>query len=159
MSTFENKVTVVTEFLQNRAALRRLTNHSEVGAVAGQQLAERGMRRIDTPVRREKIVDVLRAVDDKSIHESGFMLSALVAHFWDNDPGHRFFEAAIGRGLLSEDADAEGRAAFHAEELAKVYEAFGGVQVPDDASELDTPSVGEDRIRAIVREELANNPF
>ena len=94
MSTVEDKITATQDFLANRASLRRVTNHQEVGAAIGEMLVNRHQRRISSPVRRNKVIDVLRALDDKSVESQGFMISALVVHFWDNSPGHRFWESA-----------------------------------------------------------------
>lgn len=139
MSKFEHKVAATREFLQNRASLNRLTSHREVGIVIGELLANRHQRRIATPVSREKVIKVLRAIDDESVAQDGIMLSALVVHFWDNEPGHRFYESAMARGLLSGNANFK---AFHQEQLAKIatrYSEF--VPVNSEGSSGTTTSV------------------
>lgn len=100
MSTFEAKVQVVYDFLANRASLKRLTTHQEVATVAGYVLKGRHERRIDSPVRREKIKDVLKAVDEKSWSEKNVLLSATVAHFWDNDSSRAFYKRASSKGVV-----------------------------------------------------------
>ena len=100
MSTFENKVEVVTDFLRNRASLRRLTDYQEVSRVAGEVLHRRGQRHHAAPVDREKIAGVLKKVDDDSVENQGFMLSAIVVHFWDNEAGHRFFDRPTTVGSM-----------------------------------------------------------
>lgn len=148
MSTFEAKVDQAYKFLVNRASLGRVTNYEELGRVLGQKLMESAQRRIDTPVRREKLPKVLRAVDDRSLSEKGVLLSALVVHFWDNDAGHRFFEAAGARGLYDGSPGRE----FHKAQLANTIAAYGGaVSVPDDASELDEVAAEAPLTRAEVR--------
>lgn len=163
MSTFEAKVDEAYDFLTNRASLGRVTNYEELGRVLGRKLMENGKRRIDTPVRREKLPKVLRAVDDRSLSDKGVLLSAAVVHFWDNDAGHRFFEAAEARGLY----DGTPRRDFHQAQLANTFAAYGGgASVPDDISELDTPAGGgltrADVVkiaREIAREEVENADF
>lgn len=166
MSTFEDKVSATYDFLVNRASQgARLTTHQEVGTVIGKLLNERRQRRIDTPVRRDKIVSVLRAVDDRSVAENGVMLSALVTHFWDAQPGHRFIESATSRGLYSGGS----KEAFHQAQLSQITEAFPslvGVNEVRDEVDLDeyeedledddeSAGVSVSRLRQIVREELA----
>jgi hypothetical protein len=99
MSTFEAKVEVVYDFLANRASLKRLTNTQEVANVAGYTLKNRQERRIDSPVRRDKITKVLAAVDRKSFAEKGVLLSATVAHFWDNEVSRYFYKRAAKKGV------------------------------------------------------------
>lgn len=99
MSTREAKAEVVYDFLINRASLKRLTTHEEVGKVIGIALRNRGQRRIDTPVRREKVVEAIALADKRSWAENKVLVSAVVTHFFDNDPGHRFYETASKRGL------------------------------------------------------------
>lgn len=151
MSSFEDKVSAVTDFLRNRASLQRLTSHEEVGNVAGKLLRARQQRHIDTPVIREKIIEVLAEVDRKSFKKQGFLLSALVTHFFDNNVGHRFYERAIATGLLSTYADEEARRVFHRNHVKKIYAHYEGmaamplsVEVPDNISELDDVSEDSD---------------
>lgn len=133
MSTFEAKVDATYDFLVNRAKLGRVTNHEEIGRVIGKTLMEKNQRRIDRPVRREKVIDALRAVDDRSYSENGVLLSALVTHFWDNGVGRRFFDAAAKRGIW----DGSQKAAdFHKAQLEQVYAAYGDT-VPDTIEEID----------------------
>jgi hypothetical protein len=132
MSSKEHKVEVVRDFLANQASCKSLTNFAEVGAVAGQMLQARSQRHISDPVSREKIAEVLHELDDVSVTEQGFMISALVTHYADNLPGHRFWEWAAERGLLDPDASAEDRKVFHDQQLQAVFAAYPEVvQVAD----------------------------
>lgn len=126
MSTFEAKVEVTRDFLKRRAEIGRTTTFQELGAVVGQRLYELGQRSIAIPVRREKIADVLKAIDDESLAKDGVMLSVLVVHLLDNGIGHRFYEWAVERGLLDEDATEEMREEFHSQQFFKV-KAMGQV--------------------------------
>jgi hypothetical protein len=169
MSTFESKVDATYDFLVNRASLRRVTNHEEIGRVIGKTLMEKQQRRIDSPVRREKVIAALRAVDDRSLSEKGVMLSALVTHFWDNGVGSRFFDSATQRGVYEGNVD---RKSFHESQVKKAFSAYGGEEVPDDISELDGVSaptggvtladvtrIARQEARRIAREEVENADF
>lgn len=136
MSTFNDKVIATQAFLLNRIALRRVTNHEELQRVIGQMLFINGRRSNPFPISREKIIDALKAVDEQSVKEHGVLLSALVVHFWDDGITHRFYESAVLNGLLPVDASDAERKAFHAEMLAKVYDAYANVTVPADLSEM-----------------------
>lgn len=154
MSTSEDKVTVVGEFLTNRAGLRRVTNYQEIGRVAGEQLYERGMRSISSPVRRDKIAAVLRAIDDTSFANNGYLLSALVTHFWDNNPGHRFYEGAVGRGMLPADASADDLRDFHVAQLQTIYadvpELIVASRVPDSPEGLADEQFEDEDVQSEV---------
>ena len=136
MSTFNDKVIATQAFLLNRIALRRVTNHEELQRVVGMMLFANERRSNPFPISREKIVEALKAVDNLSIKEHGVLLSALVVHFWDDGITPRFYESAVLNGLLSVDASDAERKAFHAEMLAKVYDAYANVTVPADLSEM-----------------------
>lgn len=178
MSSFEHKVAAATDFLRNRASLGRITNHQEVGRAVGEILHRRGQRGISTPVRREKIKVVLEQVDRTSWGEDGILLSALVPHFWDNEPGSglrkRLRKFANGQ---SWDDAIEAVFEHYESKGSDVYEVdFNSPRpketlrdqvlrdrVPDDVRELDDPvaphvegnrALTEDRIRQIFREEL-----
>lgn len=140
MSSTTDKIAATTDFLRNRASLNRRTTLQELGTVVGEVLAQRGQRGVSTPVRREKFDKVLLAVDKQSFKDNGILLSALVTHFWDNKPTHRFYDNAAALGL-NVGSDPE---AFHKEQLRKVcaaYPDFVHVStspvIPDDISELD----------------------
>ena len=136
MSTFNDKVIATNAFLLNRIALRRVTNHEELQRVVGMMLFANERRSNPFPISREKIVEALKAVDEQSVKEHGVLLSALVVHFMDDGITPRFYESAVLNGLLSVDASDAERKAFHAEMLAKVYDAYANVTVPADLSEM-----------------------
>lgn len=162
MSTFEAKLAATEKFLANRAKLGRLTTYQELGTVLGKKLAENGQRRIDTPVRREKVADVLKALD-KKYADSGFLPSVLVSHFWDNSPGHRFFKTAVRSGLLPETAGEDEREGFVEAQRAFAQEAFANygtkTVVPNDISELDASNepLTEARVRQIIEEVVSES--
>lgn len=137
MSTHEHKVKAVYDFLRTRAALGRVTTHEEVGVVIGRTLAERKQRRIDRPVRREKVQDALRAVDEQSFEEKGVLLSALVAHFWDDNASRKFIQRASEKGLYLGNVDPDSWGASHRDAVYAAYPEVDEV-IPDDASEICT---------------------
>ena len=144
MSTFENKVTVATDFLRNRASLNRRTTLQELGTVMGEVLNKRGQRSIATPVSRDKLRKVLREVDKQSWAEDGILLSALVVHFWDNKPGRHFFESAEALTGFAASGSPEKSEYFHNKELRKACARYTELVpvitepvIPDDISELD----------------------
>lgn len=124
MSKFEDKITATQDFLANRASLGRLTTYQEVGRVVGELLCARGQRHTIDPVNRDKIAEVLKAIDDVTVDTQGYMLSAIVVHFADNEAGHRFFEQAYERGLYESDTDPGYRHGFHASHVTKAFAAF-----------------------------------
>lgn len=99
MSTQQDKVTAAYDFLANRASLGRTTSHQELGAVLGPILKNRAQRRIDTPVRREKVKAVLAEVDRISTSRYGVLLSPLVPHFWDGNVGSDVRRSASRKGI------------------------------------------------------------
>lgn len=147
MSTFENKVEVVTDFLRNRASLNRLTDYQEVGRVAAELMYRRGQRRHAQPVRREKIAEVLRQVDKNSLEEKGVLLSSLVVHFWDNEVGHRFHDQAVDLGVADSDTDPGYRKGFHQSQLQKAFDAYPEfVGVDPDTAQVVSVNNGEDEV-------------
>lgn len=140
MSSFADRVAVARAFLINRASLGRASNYRELIRVIGTHTG--GRRR---HVNRDKVAEILRAVDDASLADKGILLSALVVHFWDNEAGHRFFDQVAERELLlAEPDDQDARKIFHAEQVVKCFEAYPEIQpfwlrdeTPDDASEID----------------------
>lgn len=99
MSTQQDKVTAAYDFLANRASLKRTTSHQELGVVLGPLLMARAQRRIDRPVRREKVKVVLAEVDKISLERNGVLLSPLVPHFWDGNVGNDVRRSASRKGI------------------------------------------------------------
>lgn len=134
MSTFEQKIEVITEWLQRQAAQRRLTNIAEVQTYAGLRLAEKGYRQSGsiTPVNRYTVFDALATIAAQSFAADQVLLPAIVVHFSDGLPGRRFFDWAEAAGLVPEDGAGP---ELHAEAVAAVF-AHYGAPVPADASSL-----------------------
>ena len=135
MSTFTDKKDAITAFLVNRAQLTRVTNHEEIQRVTGTLLFNGGRRSIPTPVSRDKVVEVIKAIDAESAASQSILLSVLIPHFWDAGITPRFYQTAIELGLLDADASTDERETFRSEMLAKVYLTYA-TQTPDDLSTL-----------------------
>lgn len=103
MSSMEQKVEVITEFLQNRAQLQRVTGFEEIQRVAGKALLEKGYRySTDAPVRRGDVAQALAIIADQSFKDAKILLPAIVLKFWSNEPTHEFATWATNAGLMTE---------------------------------------------------------
>jgi hypothetical protein len=138
MSTQENKIEVVTEFLRNRASLGRVTTVQELQRVAAEMLVAHGYREDLYLVDRDVVNDVLNEIAKASFAEEGFILPAIVVHFADDNPPSRFIYQAVNAGLLSDEAlIAEQAAAVFAEQKATVFARWQGpLTVPDSPADL-----------------------
>jgi hypothetical protein len=105
----DKRVKVITDFLVNRAKLGRVTTFKEVAYVVGKQLGR-------TP-ERGKVAKALAQVAANSYESDQVILPALVVHFNDNRPGHRFVEWAS-----AEDLDTSDPTTLHQEQLDKIFE-------------------------------------
>lgn len=153
MSTPEQKVEVIREWLVRQAEQKRLTNIVEVQTWAGLRLAEQGYRPDGSsqPIERDDAWEALNQIAAQEAKKNQPLLPALVVHFADGKPGHRFVEWALAAGLIDLPQDAEqfvdeyGErrlpitdevAALHASQVAAVFATYGPVTVPEDASSL-----------------------
>lgn len=97
----------VTDFLINRAALRRVTNMREVATATG--------------ISREKLGRVLCQVAKNTWENDGVLLPAVIVHFNDNRPGHRFAEWAKAADLLKYGVTPD---KVHATQLEAVFNKY-----------------------------------
>ena len=73
MSSIENKVEVIHEFLENRAQLQRVTGFQEIQRVAGEKLLEKGYRYpYAVPVRRADVATALDVIATKATRTTGY---------------------------------------------------------------------------------------
>lgn len=132
MSTMEQKVEVITDFLEKIAAQKRTTNFQDVQTVAGAALLVKGYRtNTATPVRREHVATALSQIAATSFKADQVLLPAVVTHYADEKPTHEFAQWANSAGLIDgELGDQEGgeiREAInqlHPAELAKVFALY-----------------------------------
>lgn len=134
MSTSEQKIEVITEWLRRQAAQRRMTNIAEVQTYAGLRLAELGYRQSGsiTPIDRYKAFEALAVIAAQSYAADQVLLPAIVVHFSDGLPGRRFYDWAEAAGLVPDDGAGP---ELHAEAVAAVFARYGS-PVPEDASSL-----------------------
>lgn len=107
--TDSKTVAVVTKFLVGRAKLGRVTTFKEVATVVGKQTGT-------TPDRRS-VGKALAQVAQDSYESDGVILPALVVHWNDNRPGHRFAKWAQRAGLDTSDVTE-----LHTEQLDTIFE-------------------------------------
>lgn len=101
MSSMEHKVEVISEFLENRAQLQRVTGFQEIQRVAGEKLLEKGYRySSNVSVRRKDVAQALAVIADQSYKNHQVILPALVVKFWTNEPTHEFAQWATNAGLM-----------------------------------------------------------
>lgn len=118
MSTFDQRVQVVRDFLIGRARLRRTTTFQEIGVATGEALAKYRTSGSTKPMSRQKVAAALSEVARTSLKENGFILPAIVVHWNDNRPGHRYAEWVSKAGLSSY---GEGN---HATQVKKVFAKY-----------------------------------
>jgi hypothetical protein len=126
MSSIENKVEVITEFLENRAQLQRVTGFQEIGEVAGKKLLEKGYRNYSSePVSRSDVASALAVIADQSFKDNQVILPAVVTKFWTNEPTHEFAQWAGSAGLMEGELEScgEGPVRDTINELAPVERA------------------------------------
>jgi hypothetical protein len=130
-STSEQKVEVVTEWLQRTARKQRMTNLREVQLAAGLALAEKGYRENGScrPITEDEVVAANAEIAKASFEQDGFLLPALQIHFGDKKPSSRFTYWAAQAGLLDQDVaeDPEVTEALHAEHVAKIHKHYANV--------------------------------
>lgn len=135
MSTMEEKIEVITEFLENRAQRQLTTNFQDVQTVAGVLLFVKGYRhKSTTPVRREHVATALSQIAATSYQQNQILLPAVVTHYADANPTHEFAQWATTAGLmdgeLGDQESGEVREtinAIHPAELAKVFAHYASV--------------------------------
>jgi hypothetical protein len=113
MSTFNQKVTVVTEILKDNARQRRLTNRQELAEQAGRRLHAKGQKKNDGALDRYKLIEVLERIAQRTT--DGVLLPALVVHYNDSRPGRRFADWARSAGVNTD----------HRQAVRDVFDAYG----------------------------------
>jgi len=139
MSTHENKIEVITEFLRNRAALGRVTNVREIQMVAGEMLYTKEQRSHPFPVEREKVHAALDDIAKASYAAEGVLLNAVVTHFWDDEIGERATRWGVLIGVVDQDTavPTEALKAFFLAQRAEVFAKYQNTPViPDTPVDL-----------------------
>ena len=109
-------------FLKDQARLRRVTSYTELNAALGQ----RGHKMFDftQEIERQAVGAVLSNVTQKTLGESGVMLSSIVVYLDRNDAGPGFYSLAIKLGLLPNTATADDKLAFWSGQVGKVHDLY-----------------------------------
>jgi len=109
-------------FLISQAKLRRTVTYSDLNSA----LTRRGHLPFDfgTESDRAAVGAVLGDAVQRTIGDSGVMLSAIVVYIDRNDAGTGFYKLATQLGLLPNTADADDKLAFWARQVAAVHECY-----------------------------------
>lgn len=109
-------------FLKDQARLKRITSYTELNAA----LSRRGHRSFDFTEENDRraVGAVLSQVTQRTIGQTGVMLSAIVAYLDRNDAGPGFYALATELGLLSNTATGEDKEAFWAGQVGKVHQLY-----------------------------------
>lgn len=110
------------QFLKDQARLRRITSYTELNAALGR----RGHRTFDfaEDTDRRAVGAVLAHVTQRTIGQTGTMLSAIVAYLDRNDAGPGFYALAVDLGLLPNTATADDKLAFWSGQVGKVHALY-----------------------------------
>ncbi|WP_200828225.1 hypothetical protein [Mycobacterium sp. 3519A] len=116
-------IVVTTQaFLEEKSRARLITSYSEVSNA----LAEAGHRPFDfsMPSDRNAVGAVLGDVVERTIGDTGIMLSAIVAYIDRNDAGPGFYNLAVQLGLLSNVATSDDKLMFWSSQVAKIHDLY-----------------------------------
>ena len=119
---WERIVDDATQFLKDQARLRRLTSYTELNEALGR----RGHKMFDFAQENDRraIGAVLSQVTQRTVGDSGTMLSAIVAYLDRNDAGAGFYALGIELGLLASTATPDQRLAFWSGQVGKVHDLY-----------------------------------
>jgi hypothetical protein len=111
-----------TAFLKDQARLRRLTSYTELNAALGR----RGHKMFDFAQDNDRraIGAVLSRVTQRTVGDSGIMLSAIVAYLDRNDAGAGFYSLGVELGLLAGTATSDEKLAFWSGQVGKVHDLY-----------------------------------
>lgn len=109
-------------FLEDQARLRRVTSYTDVNSA----LAAAGHRPFDFTMQRDRnaVGAVLGDVVNRTIAETGVMLSAIVAYIDRNDAGPGFYSLAVELGMLPNTATQDDKLAFWSGQVSKVHDKY-----------------------------------
>lgn len=109
-------------FLEEQARARRITSYSEVNSA----LAQAGHRPFDFSLPRDRnaVGALLGDVVQRTIGDTGIMLSAIVAYIDRNDAGPGFYSLAVQLGLLSNVATSDDKLMFWSSQVGKIHDLY-----------------------------------
>lgn len=111
------------DHLKRKARLKRTSNYTDVNRAISEST---GQSEFDftNPEGRNAMGDLLGEVVERSLEDSGVMLSALVMYLNENRPGAGFYNLAQSKGLLDKEATPDEKEAFWIDQCNKAYEAY-----------------------------------
>lgn len=115
-------VTDTQAFLEDQARLRRVTSYTDVNTA----LAAAGHKPFDFSTQRDRsaVGAVLGDVVNRTIGDTGVMLSAIVAYIDRNDAGPGFYSLAVQLGELPSTATRDDKLVFWSSQVGKVHDLY-----------------------------------
>lgn len=109
-------------FLEGQARLRRVTSYTDVNNA----LSAAGHTPFDFSTQRDRnaVGAVLGDVVNRTVADTGVMLSAIVTYIDRNDAGPGFYNLAVQLGLLPNTATADDKLVFWSSQVAKVHDLY-----------------------------------
>lgn len=109
-------------FLEDQARLRRVTSYTDVNIA----LAAAGHKPFDFSTQRDRnaVGAVLGDVVNRTIGDTGVMLSAIVAYIDRNDAGPGFYNLAVQLGVLPNTATQDDKLVFWSSQVGKVHDLY-----------------------------------
>ena len=109
-------------YLEDQARLRRVTSYTDVNTA----LAAAGHKPFDFASQSDRtaVGAVLGGVVDRTVGDTGVMLSAIVRYLDRNDAGTGFYNLAVQLGLLPNTATADDKLVFWSSQVAKVHDLY-----------------------------------
>ncbi len=124
--SWDTLVEASVQFLQQRAALRRITSYTELSVT----LAHRtGLPAFDFPQQSERAAmgHLLGMIVERTYPSVGAMLSSLVIYLDANDAGPGFYSLAEHMGLLPKGAPKTAKERFWVEQTKQVFAHYARV--------------------------------
>lgn len=113
-----------TEFLLERARLKKVTTYTEMNATLTRRTGVRPFD-FDRADERAAMGHLLGLIVDATYPNTGLMLSALVHYLGENDAGEGFYVLAQQLGLLPPRASADAKMAFWIGQVRAIHERYG----------------------------------
>jgi len=109
-------------FLEDQARLRRVTSYTDVNTA----LAAAGHKPFDFSTQRDRsaVGAVLGDVVNRTIGDTGVMLSAIVTYIDRNDAGPGFYSLAVQLGELPSTATQDDKLVFWSSQVGKVHDLY-----------------------------------
>lgn len=110
-------------FLSDQARLARLTTYTELNTVLAQRTGQRPFD-FSQDSGRAAVGSLLGSAVDRTLAESGAMLSSIVIYLNANDAGPGFYKLATELGLLTPQASTVQKEAFWTSQVKQVHDHY-----------------------------------